>query len=39
MKTQPHLDRVALRRVRNQYWNAFKHFYDRKDLPREDEEF
>lgn len=38
MKTQPNMDRVAIRRLRNQYWNAFKHFADRKGMPREDEE-
>jgi hypothetical protein len=38
MKTQPHLDRWALRGLRTQYWNAFKHFYNRKELPREDAE-
>ncbi len=38
MKTQPTMDRRAIRRLRNQYWNAFKHFNDLKGLPREDEE-
>jgi hypothetical protein len=36
--TQPDMDRDAIRGVRNQYWNAFKHFSDRKGLAREDEE-
>jgi hypothetical protein len=31
-------DRKAIRRKRNQYWDAFKHFFDLKGLPREDEE-
>jgi hypothetical protein len=35
---QPDMDRKAIRRKRNQYWNAFKHFFDLKGLPREDEE-
>ena len=38
LKTQPVMDRKAIRRKRNQYWNAFKHFFDLKGLPREDEE-
>jgi hypothetical protein len=38
LETQPHLDRDALRGIRNQYWNAFKHFDDRKGFQREDEE-
>ena len=38
LKTQPDMDRKAIRRKRNQYWNAFKHFSDRKDFAREDEE-
>jgi hypothetical protein len=38
LKTQPELDRNALRKLRNQYWNAFKHFSDREGLAREDEE-
>lgn len=37
LKTQPQLDRGKVRRLRNQYWNAFKHFYDLKGLRREDE--
>lgn len=36
LQTQPHLDRQKIRRLRNTYWNAFKHFYDLKGLPRED---
>jgi hypothetical protein len=31
------MDRKAIRILRNQYWNAFKHFFDLKGLPREDE--
>ena len=27
-----------MRRLRNVYWNAFKHFANREGLPREDEE-
>ncbi|MET4042081.1 hypothetical protein [Bradyrhizobium sp. RT6a] len=38
LTTQPHMDRKAIRRTRNQCWNAFKHFFDLKSLPREDEE-
>jgi hypothetical protein len=38
LKTQPRLDRWAVRRIRNQYWNAFKHVSDRDGLAREDEE-
>jgi len=38
MKTQPDMDRAAIRRLRNQYWNAFKHFFDLKQRPRDDEE-
>jgi hypothetical protein len=38
LETQPDMDRKAIRRKRNQYWNAFKHFFDLKGLPREDEE-
>lgn len=38
LKTQPQLDRWALKKVRNQYWNAFKHVTDRDGLQREDEE-
>ena len=29
LKTQPDMDRKAIRRKRNRYWNAFKHFFDR----------
>jgi hypothetical protein len=37
LKTQPDMDRKAVRKLRNQYWNAFKHFSDRQGLAREDE--
>jgi hypothetical protein len=38
LKTQPDMDRKAVRKLRNQYWNAFKHFSDREGLAREDDE-
>jgi hypothetical protein len=38
LETHPHMDRGAIRGARNQYWNAFKHFEDRKGLQRDDEE-
>ncbi len=38
LKTQPDMDRAKVRRLRNVYWNAFKHFSDRGGLPRDDEE-
>jgi hypothetical protein len=38
LKDQPHMDRFAIRGLRNQYWNAFKHVFDRKGLPRADEQ-
>jgi hypothetical protein len=38
LKTQPEMDRKAVRRLKNQYWNAFKHFFDMKGIPREDEQ-
>jgi hypothetical protein len=39
LKTQPKMDRKEVRWRRNEYWNAFKHFYDRSGkLAREDEE-
>jgi hypothetical protein len=38
LETHPHMDRGAVRRARNQYWNAFKHFEDRNGLQRNDEE-
>ena len=38
LKTQPEMDRKAVRRMKNQYWNAFKHFFDMKGIPREDEQ-
>jgi bifunctional non-homologous end joining protein LigD len=38
LSTQPRMDRWAVRKLRNQYWNAFKHVSDRSGLPREDEE-
>ena len=36
--TQPDMDRYRVRRARNQYWNAFKHFSDKQGLARDDEE-
>jgi hypothetical protein len=38
LKTQPQLDRWAIRKLRNQYWNAFKHVTGRDGLQREDAE-
>jgi hypothetical protein len=38
LETQPDMDRRAIRKLRNQYWNAFKHFSDRKGFAREDED-
>lgn len=38
LSTQPSMDRDAIRRLRNRYWNAFKHYSDRNGLPRDDEE-
>lgn len=38
LKNQPNTDRKGIRGARNQYWNAFKHFSDRKSLARDDEE-
>ncbi|MCK1709083.1 MULTISPECIES: hypothetical protein [unclassified Bradyrhizobium] len=38
LKDQPHMDRKAIRKLRNQYWNAFKHCFDLKGLPRADEQ-
>ena len=38
LETQPDMDRGAIRKTRNQYWNAFKHFSDRKGFAREDED-
>ena len=32
------MDRKAVRRLRNAYWNAFKHFSGFKGIEREDEE-
>jgi len=29
-QNRPDLDEMAIRRIRNQYWNAFKHLYSRK---------
>src|SRR5580692_11838714 len=37
MQSQPDIDRKKIRRARNQYWNAFKHFFDRKYLARDDD--
>jgi len=38
LQTHPHMDRKKIRETRNMYWNAFKHFSDRKGLSRNDEE-
>src|SRR5262245_51610129 len=38
LKHQPDMDRKAIRTRRNQYWNAFKHFFDLKGIVREDAE-
>jgi hypothetical protein len=38
MQTQPGIDRRKIRGARNQYWNAFKHFFDRKFIARDDEQ-
>ena len=37
LNTQPDMDRREIRERRNRYWNAFKHFSDRKGFAREDE--
>jgi len=38
LATQPEMDRKEIRRKRNLYWNAFKHYSDpRKGVPRDDE--
>ena len=37
LTTQPDMDRKAIRRLRNQYWNAFKHYFNLKGMPRDDE--
>jgi hypothetical protein len=37
LSTQPEMDRKEIRRLRNQYWNAFKHYSDREDIRRDDE--
>jgi hypothetical protein len=37
LETQPNMDRIKIRVLRNRYWNAFKHFFDLKGIPREDE--
>ena len=34
----PDMDRSRLNRIRNKYWNAFKHATTRKGLDRQDEE-
>jgi hypothetical protein len=38
LQTQPDIDRGKIRKLRNVYWNAFKHFSDRSGSAREDEE-
>jgi hypothetical protein len=38
LQTQPHLDSAGIRRRRNLYWNAFKHFFDMKGERRRDTE-
>jgi hypothetical protein len=38
LQTLPDTDRKAIRVLRNQYWNAFKHISRRDGLRREDEE-
>ena len=38
LQTQPGMDRKADRALRNQYWNAFKHFSRRDGIRREDED-
>ena len=38
IEAQPHLDRKKLRKIKHQYWNAFKHLTDREGLAREDDE-
>ena len=39
LETHPQLDIATVRILRNKYWNAFKHFYDRNNKgPRDDEE-
>jgi hypothetical protein len=38
LETQPAMDRGKIRRLRNIYWNAFKHFFDLRGAPRDDQE-
>jgi len=38
LETYPDLDEGNIRSLRNKYWNAFKHFGDRKGNPRNDGE-
>jgi hypothetical protein len=38
VETQPAMDRGKVRRLRNIYWNAFKHFFDLRGSPRDDQE-
>lgn len=40
MQTYPDLNTLgAIKRIRNKYWNAFKHFYEKDNqTPRDDEE-
>jgi hypothetical protein len=38
LQIQSQINRKKIRELRNQYWNAFKHFSDRAGLQRADEE-
>jgi len=38
LEQQPNLDEAGLRRIRNRYWNAFKHLSHKDGLPRDDGE-
>jgi hypothetical protein len=38
MKTVPDLDYAKIKRLRNQYWNAIKHFYGRDNKTARDDE-
>lgn len=38
LEEHPHLNVASLKRIRNQYWNAFKHLIDRQEALRDDEE-
>jgi hypothetical protein len=37
LETHPNLDIVKVKRLRNQFWNAFKHLSDRSGTPRDDQ--